>query len=218
MTKKYLLSIPTAAALLVAAPALASAAPPYTVSVGSNTSGSHTVTGATSVPIDFVVDGPAGSIPMECAASTATAAVAAGVSATGAGVGSISNTTWTDCVGPFGIPLSVDHAGTWSINVTDASVAAGATEAQVTGNVSNIEAHVYDSSGLCDFVVSGTADAYVNEVTQQLVVNETGDGSLEISSIAAGGDCLGTVGVGNPASFSGTYDLTSANGAIAIAP
>lgn len=218
MPKKYLLSIPAAAVLLVAAPAMAAAAPPYTVTVGTNTSGTHAVTGATSAPIDFEVDGPFGPVPMTCASSSANASVTAGVSSTGVGIATISSTTWTSCDGPFGLSLDVAHAGSWSIDVTDPTVAAGATETAVTGTISNVEAHVSDATGTCDFVVKGTVDGSVNEVAQQLVVNETGDGSLKIDSVAPGGDCLGLIAVGDDASFAGTYDLTSANGVLAIAP
>lgn len=225
MKKRFIAAPAAAAALSLAVPALAAAAVgPVTVSVGANTSGTYNVSAATSSPIFFRVHGPAGIVEMTCASSStpgvtdpSAASVTAGVDADGANIARIPQTNWSGCVGPFGIELEVEHIGTWEINNEDSSVAAGATETDVEGSISNISAHVTDASGLCDFTVTGTVDGHIDEVAQDLVVAEDGaDASLKVDTVTA--DCLGSIAPTNEAEFDGTYHLNSPSGTIAIAP
>ena len=210
MAKKILLMGAAAAALTLATPAMASAAPPYTVSVGgSSTAGSHPFTAASVGGINFAT----ALNTMSCTSATASGTVQSGTGLTT--VATIASTGWSGCTEQFGTPLTVTHAGSWSLTPTGTATS-GSTDV-VAGKIIGVSAHVADSSGtgLCDFTVGGNVDGSFNEGTQRLVIAETGaDSSLTVTSVA--GDCLGTIAVGDAASFSGSYAITSPDGAINI--
>lgn len=219
MAKKILLVGVAAATLTLATPAMASAAPPYTVAVGGNTTaGDHAFTASSVGAISFSTALNA----MNCTSAGATGQAHSGTGKSGVYTGNnpedhpatIASTTWSGCTEQFGTPLTVAHGGSWYLTTTDTSVTSAATD-KVNGTITNVSAHVTDSdgTGLCDFWVTGSANGYFDEATQQLVVNETGD-SLKVSNIS--GDCLGTISNGEGASFNGTYNVSVTNGPINI--
>ncbi|MER7557924.1 hypothetical protein ABTZ46_13345 [Nocardioides sp. NPDC126508] len=213
MKKKLLLVGAAAAALTLAAPAMASAAPPYTVAVGGSTAtGNHSFTAAAVGSITFAV--PLNT--MTCTSAGAGGAIHSGTGKSGVDpdpLATISSTTWSGCTEQFGTPLTVTHGGQWHLATNDTSVTSAATD-QVDGWIDHISAHVTDSTGLCDFTVTGSADGHFDEATQRLVVDETGDGSLTVTTVVA--DCLGSISVGDPASFNGTYNVSVPDGAVNV--
>ena len=215
MRKKLLLVGAAAAALTLAAPAMASAAPPYTVAVGGSTAtGNHAFTATAVGSINFAV--PLNS--MTCTSAGASGSIHSGIGKSGVDpdpLATITSTTWGGCTEQFGTPLTVTHGGQWHLVTNDTSVTSAATD-KVDGWIDHISAHVTDSSGsgLCDFWVTGSADGYFDEAKQQLVVNETGDGSLSVTTVNSG--CLGSISVGDPASFNGTYNVSVPDGAVNV--
>ncbi|MFJ2757563.1 hypothetical protein ACIO3S_18315 [Nocardioides sp. NPDC087217] len=213
MKKKLLLVGAAAAALTLAAPAMASAAPPYTVAVGGSTAaGNHAFTATAVGGIAFAVPLNA----MFCTSAGASGSIHSGTGKSGLApdhLATISSTTWSGCTEQFGTPLTVTHSGAWKLETNDTSVTAAATD-QVDGWISGISARVTDSTGLCDFTVTGSADGHFDEATQRLVVDETGDGSLSVTAVVS--DCLGSISVGDPASFNGTYNVSVPNGAVNV--
>lgn len=220
MAKKILLLGVAAAALTLATPAMASAAPPYTVAVGGNAAdGDHAFAAASTGSISFTTALNA----MNCTSASAEGFVHSGAGKSGVFTGAnpedhlatITDTTWNNCSEQFGTPLTVTPSGDWHLETDDTTVTSAATD-QIDGWIDDVSAHVTDSSGsgLCDFWVTGSADGHFDEATQQLVVNETGDGSLVISSVA--GDCLGTITPGEPATFDGAFDITVPDGAVNV--
>jgi len=227
MFKKTMLVGAAASAVVLAAPAMAHAAAPYAVSVGgSSVTADHAFTASSVGAITFTV--PLNT--MTCTSAGASGDVHSGTGMSGAytppsppwnNPATISGSTWTGCAEQFGTPLTVDQVGDWQLEVDD-DVTSAQTD-QVHGEISHIDAHVYDTaqSGLCDFHVTGTADGYFDESTQQLVVDEDGsDNSLTVSSVTTvngvQADCLGSVMQGDAATFSGTYDVSVPDGAVNI--
>jgi len=215
--RKSLLTLPAAAALVLAAPALAVAAPPYTVAVGGSTATADHAFTASSGPINFTT---LGAFPnaMTCGSAGASGNVHAGTGKSGTAPSgqpaTIANTTWNNCSEQFGTPLTVAHSGSWYLEATDTSVSTGGTD-NVDGRISNIKAHVYDASGGCDFWVEGVADGHFDEANQDVVVTEDGsDGSLAVTTVS--GSCLGMVAPGDPAAFSGTFSLNAGIGFVNV--
>lgn len=215
------LGVATAALSSLAFAAPAMAAPPYDVLVGgSGADADYPFTG-TAAPIDFIAHGSVFDVEMDCAQSVATGTVHGGPGQSGANVATIANTTWTDCTGPLGLDMTVEHVGQWELNVTDTTVTGPpAADAAVEGNISNVGAYVYatnDEAG-CAFTVSGVADGHFDEVNQDLVVAEDGLGTgdtLTISVAGGGSTCSGLIADGDTASFGGTFGVAT-SGAIDI--
>lgn len=186
------------------------AGPPYTVTVGGATSGTFSVSAASSGPVVFTAKNNAGTVVnMNCTAVSGTGSVVAGTNKNP--VATITSTTWTGCRIPGGA-ATVTQAGTWNISGTGSNATAG-TET-IAGNVNNVTAGVAltASPSVCSFTVTGQADGAFNEATQQLVINETGySGDLVLSGV---GPCLGQLQSGNFADMQATLNVSSSGGAI----
>ena len=218
--KKPLLAatLPVLGALVLAVPAVAAPPADYTVSVGgSSTPGTHAFT-ATSGLTQVVVNG----VTMTCTSTSVSGVVHSGTAVQP--IADVTSSTWNGCTDNFGTPLTVVQIGTWHLNGNDVNVHAGLIDAHVIGNISGINAHVYDTglSGLCDFTVGGVADGWFNETSspQALHVTENGtDSSLKVTSLASStSDCLGAVYPGAPAQFYGDYAINVPHGAVDVAP
>ncbi|MER7606288.1 hypothetical protein [Nocardioides sp. NPDC127503] len=215
------LGVATAALSSLAFAAPAMAAPPYDVLVGGNSADADYPFTGTAAPIDFTAHGSVFDVEMDCAQSVATGTVHGGPGQSGANVATIANTTWTDCTGPLGLDMTVEHIGQWQLNVTDTTVTGPpAADAAVEGNISSVGAYVHatnDEAG-CAFTVSGVADGHFDEVNQDLVVAEDGLGAgdtLTISVAGGGSTCSGLIADGDTASFGGTFGVAT-SGAIDI--
>ncbi|MCL2542288.1 MAG: hypothetical protein FWE71_07510 [Nocardioidaceae bacterium] len=221
MFKKTMLVGAAASAMVLCAPAMAQAAPPYTVSVGgSSATADHSFTASSVGAITFTV--PLDT--MTCTSADASGKVHSGTGMSGAytppsppwnNPATISGSTWTGCSEQFGTPLQVTQNGDWQLEVDDPSVTSAQTDV-VQGDITHIDAHVQDMIGgaVCDFEVTGSANASFDEAKQQLDVNETGDGSLIVSAVTQ--NCLGFVSVGDVATFKGTYNISVPDGAVNI--
>lgn len=216
------LGVATAALSSLAFAAPAMAAPPYDVLVGGSSADTDYSFTGTASPIDFVAHGAFLDVEMDCQQSVATGLVHGGPGQSGAEVATIANSTWTDCTGPLGLDMTVEHVGQWALNVTDTTVTGPpAADTAVEGNISEVGAYVYatnDEAG-CAFTVSGVADGHFDEVNQDLVVAEDGLGTgdtLTISVAGGGSTCSGLISDGDPASFAGSFGVTTSGGAIDI--
>lgn len=225
---------------LVALANPAMAAGPIQIDVGANTTGSHAWTAtAKKVPlpnhgINFVVWHGSNPVQMGCDNATATGTINAGGSSSGLNVGSITGTTWGNsptaaCEGPGGIPMDVTQVGTWSLNVDlNPKPTHPIADNNLTGWVGNVEAHVESKiPGLCEFDVIGTADAIFKEkvlkdagppavYAQELEIDETtATGNLTVVNVDG---CFGEIEDGDPADFTGKYNITSPDGLINFRP
>jgi hypothetical protein len=216
------LGVATAALSSLAFAAPAMAAPPYDVLVGGSSADADYPFTGTAAPIDFVAHGLFGDIEMFCDQAEATGVVHGGAGQSGADVATIQDSTWTGCVGPLGLDMTVVSSGDWLLNVTDTSVTGPpAGDAEVTGNISQVSAYVFATfdEGGCAFTVTGEADGHFDEVNQDLVVAEDGTVSngndLTISVAGGGSTCSGLIADGDQASFDGSFDVAT-SGAIDI--
>ena len=204
---KLLAAAGAAALVIVASPAMAAA--PYTVTAGSQTTGTAAFDGATTADgIVFYTD----FVEMGCASGSATGNVTLGTNSTGNGVANIADTGWNDCVGPLGIPMTVDQIGTWDLNVQGDNVSGviGGTITKVNARVASV------TPGQCEFTATGQVGGSFNENTQQLTVDDlSADTALVVSDVVG---CFGQVLEGDAAYFAATYDITnSSDGGLAIA-
>ncbi|MFB9314526.1 hypothetical protein [Nocardioides plantarum] len=199
----------SAAILAMAGPA--TAAGPYTLTVGGSSTGTPAFTGTTtSAGISFNTP----LVAMSCTSATATGTLAPGTGVSGAAIASINATTWSGCIGPLGLPMTVSGSGSWKLNAT--GTATTGTSDNVAGNISGVTATVSQTGNptACSFKVTGVVDGIFKEGTSQLQVTPpTAVGSLVISNVVG---CYGLVANGDPADFNGTYNIASPGGAIRI--
>lgn len=193
---KLLAAAGASALVIVASPAMAAA--PYDVSAGTETTGTAAIEGTTD-DIIFYTD----FVNMTCDSGTADGVANLGTNSTGNGVANISDTTWSSCLGPLDIPMTVDQIGTWNVN------AVGDTVSGVTaGTISSITARVESvTPGQCEFTVTGTAGGSFNNTTQQLIVDDQSSANDLVISDVTG--CFGQVLEGDPAYFGAAYDITN---------
>lgn len=215
-------------AVTLAAAGPASADPPYDVAVGGDSSVTdHPFTGTAS-PIDFIAHGSSGDIPMDCQQSVATGDIHAGTGKSGLvpdHAATIESSTWTTCTGPAGLQMTVEHRGTWKLEVThDGTTPPPPADTMVTGRIIDVEAYVYatnDEAG-CNFTVTGGVNGHFNEVTQELVVDEDASAGVPpgLTILAPQGPtCFGLINDGDTASFFGSYAVdTHGAGPVDIAP
>ena len=201
------LAIATAAAALAIVASPAWAAAPYTVTAGTQTSGSVGYDGAAD-GIGIYTD----YMEWSCDSGSVTGDLALGTSSTGAGVASIADSQWNDCLGPLDMPLPIDQIGSWNINVLGDSVG-GVTDATIT-NINMRVAH--PSPGTCAFTITGTAGGFFDENTQQFTIDDLSpNNDLVISDVTG---CFNLVYANDAVYFAMTYDLSNdSDGDIAIA-
>lgn len=182
------------AVALVSIGTAAYAGPPWTVSVGGSSTGAPASYSATTVGTDPDIEFSVPAADLTCADGTADGTITPGATASKAG--EITATEFNTCLGPFDIPLEVTQTSVWDINITGNNVG-GVTP----GSIGNVNAHVENPDGLCEFDVTGSVPGSFNENNQQLAV---GGGGLTVSNVSG---CFGAIGNGNPATFDGTYQL-----------
>ena len=203
-----------AATGLVALAGPASAAGPYQVDVGANTTGNHVFTGTATGGISYVVDGNSGPMNMSCSSATMGGSVAAGSNPTGNGVASVASSTMTGCT-MLGMNPSFTHRGTWRLNATGVATAAPTDVVRV--NVGSISIAFAGPFSSCVFTVSGKVDGTFDEATQKLRIDESGfTGNLSVGSTVTG--CLGLISPRAAFDLVTTYDIVSQDGPINFKP
>ncbi|MFF1926199.1 hypothetical protein ACFVW8_37240 [Streptomyces sp. NPDC058221] len=146
-------------------------------------------------------DNPTLSVPLadlECASSDVTAGSLQATSATGAGIGTIGNITFTDCsVG--GIPFTVTmNATPWLINAESPNAS---NSNWVDGSVSSISAKI---SGVgCSATFTGKVHGHYANDIGALVIDGTGT-----DLVASNASCLGLINNGDVASFVASFHTT----------
>lgn len=213
--KHSLVAGATLGLVAVAGPALATGSA-STVAVGGNsTAGQSPVTATSDGPLTFQAEKPDGTfLTMNCTSGNVPASPASYVNR-GTGVTNIATlnkVNFVSCTGPGGA-LTVTTAPPWQLHRTGA-VTAGATDV-IAGHLEGIRATARNP--VCSFTVTGGADGTFNEGNQKLTINETANGSNDLTVSGVTG-CLGQVKNGGKAKFSGTFTTTTSGGAVNVKP
>ncbi|MET0822094.1 MAG: hypothetical protein ABWY58_14110 [Aeromicrobium sp.] len=222
MNKKlFTLGVGVSAATLalVAGPALATGLSTNVSVGGSSAAGSHPISAASTGTLVFEAEKTAaaggGYLRMTCASANLGSSPASSVFS-GTGLTDIANlgkVNFVTCNGPGG-RLTVTTTTNWKLHRTGGTPTAAATDS-IPGHIDGVSAHA--TNAVCTFDVTGKADGTFNESPQQLVVNETAAaaGNLTVSGISG---CGGQLLSGGKAKFSGTFNVTSADGVINVLP
>lgn len=198
----------TTRSALVAVTAL-TAALGFTAASASATTQAATWTAAPGGDIVGTADTPTMEVPamtLSCESSEATGTVKSGSGLEGAGIADITGLTFAGCTLP-GLSFDVTMSG-FPFKLNTESVDPDNPD-RVIGNLSGIEAHIEDSTGLCtaDFAApdgsAATVEGYYDNSTGELVINA---GNLT----AANADCLGLLDDGDAADFQATYAVDPA--------
>ncbi|WP_167007278.1 hypothetical protein [Mumia sp. ZJ430] len=217
--KKTAAFLGATALVILGGPAVAG--PNHTVAVGGNSSGTvYNVTGTSKGAVTFVVNG----VNMGCTGATAAGTIDSGAltapvapDTLGEDVAVLATTTWTGCIGPGGLAMTVTQSSAWCLYLNPYSQASTAPLTNVfNGVIKNcngtaVMANVKDTAtngAICNFNVQGRAVGSFNEAakangTQDLTVAEPGT-NLTVSGVAG---CLGAITNGNGASFNGVYNV-----------
>lgn len=131
---------------------------------------------------------------LTCVSSTATGTAKSGSGHAGAGLGSITRTTFTSCSGPLGITFTVQHNGVWSLNAVSYNATTGVT----TGTITNVSANIRGST--CSALVTGSVDVTYTNGTGVLRVLP--NNTLTVSNVSL---CFGLMRNGDRARFDGSY-------------
>jgi len=200
----------TAVLVLSSGPAFAAAT--YTVKSGTTTTGTTTYTAATTgaspqIKFNDVTTG----VALSCTSGTAAGSIKLGSKISGVALGSIASTTWTGCLGPASLPVSVTQNAPWAINLTGTPTTGGVTAATVTG----VNATVSANAGSCSFNVTGGVKAKITAAgaTKQKLTVITAGSTLKVSNVAG---CFGQINNGDTANFAGVYKISAASGALSI--
>jgi hypothetical protein len=191
-----------AAALLIGvsvAPALA-AAPTWTVKPG----GVATAKAATTVLTDTKTH-----VVLKCASSTAKVTLKKGKNLPGAGIGSITTISFTNCTGPLGIKFTVKSSHLpWKLNAVSYSKATGTTTGTITG------VHATLTGPGCSATVDGTGATKNNGMVRVTYSNKTHKltvltvgGNLHIYNVAG---CFGLIANGNPSTYAAVNAVSPA--------
>ncbi|MBC6461989.1 hypothetical protein, partial [Actinomadura sp. HBU206391] len=186
----------------VAAVVLGLSAPPafaatWTISGSTGAGGAYTATAGTTTLRDTNTGAT-----LSCSSASAGGAIPNGTSATGAGVGTITSSSFTNCTGPLGITFTVTQVGTWNIN----AVSPNATAGVVNGTITNVSARLAGS--LCSANVTGGVPGTYDNNTAQLSVNPTAPNPNNVSLTVSGvSGCFGLLRNGDTATFTGTYNV-----------
>lgn len=199
IARRIAVSSGAAVAALALGAGTAFAAPPSDVDVGGHTTPQQ-YEGTDADGITFVADGQT----MTCATSVVSGEVTPGsTSWLPATFATVTGSTWTNCVGPAGIPLEVTHNGTWNLGIN------GDTVGGVTpGEVVDIQAHVENPAGLCSFDVSGSVAVEFHE-SDQTLYTDPNDAGLTVTNVNG---CLGLIDENSSATFDGEYHITDTAG------
>jgi hypothetical protein len=144
---------------------------------------------------------------LSCTSSSTSATLKKGSGLAGAGLGSITKVTFTDCTGPLGLSFTVTTKHLpWKLNAVSYNSKTGVT----TGTITGIDATLSGPS--CSADVDGTGagkdngqvDATYTNSTGKLAVLATG-GNLHIYDVSG---CAGLINSGDPSTFTATYTVT----------
>ena len=209
---RRILAVTSAAALVtIAGPAWA--AGPYTITAGTTSGGDVAYTAATtgaSPQIHFNTP----NVEMTCASGTAAGLLHTGSSPDGVNIASIDSTTWTDCLGPLGLAMTVTQTGDpvpWQLNVTGTP-----TGGVTVGTIDQVSAHVAATVNPddCRFDVTGSVDGNFNESGQALTITTpTAGAQLDVTNVVG---CFGLVSDPDTATFEGVYAISNPAGPITI--
>lgn len=204
------LAVLTAAPILVLSsdPAFA-AGPPYTVTVGANTSGTYNVSFTHRTDRPFVIK--IGELPVTCTDTPFSGFVVAGANINP--VINITNFAFTGCT--ISGTAASNVATTSAIqNFTGTGTNATSGIETVTGYTGNIE-RKFQAGSLCSFSLQGTATSSFNESTQRVTINEVptsgGAGNLDVvNRVGCGGQA------GPKATLQVTLAMASTSGAVRL--
>ncbi|MEO7061741.1 MAG: hypothetical protein ABI083_18645 [Lapillicoccus sp.] len=201
-----------ATAVLVLSSGPAFAATTYTVKSGTKATGTTTYTAATTgaspqIKFNDVTTG----IALSCTKGTAAGSIKLGKSISGVGLGTIASSTWTGCIGPVGLQMTVKQNAPWTINATGTTSATGVTKGTITG----VNATVSATAGGCSFNVLGGVKATItaNGAAKQTLKIAAAGSTLKISGVAG---CFGQLNNGDSVTFAGTYKIAAASGPLSI--
>ncbi|GGF37443.1 hypothetical protein GCM10011519_08730 [Marmoricola endophyticus] len=175
----------------------------YTVTAGSQTSGTTTFVGSAE-PVEFSTPG----VNLSCGGSQLGGVLNLGTS-DGTDVATVQSSSFTDCVGPLGIPLEFTHTGDWTISTTGTK-----QDGTYMKRVSNISLHVSNPDGQCDLDVNGSVDGVIDQTAQQFRATTPVAGARLVISNVSG--CFGIVNDGDTVETDVAYDITTAAGPFAI--
>jgi len=142
---------------------------------------------------------------LTCTSSASAATLKSGHGIAGTNLGSITNLTFSNCVGPLGLSFTVTNSGfPWTLS--GSSFKSGVT----TGNINGIKSSLV--GGPCSLTVGGTTAGSKGKVkvtytnsSGKLKVLTTG-GNLHVFNVSSG--CRGLINTGDPTVFSGTYTIS----------
>lgn len=201
----------TAVLVLSSGPAFAAAT--YTVKSGTTTTGTTTYTAATigaspQIKFNDVTTG----VALSCTSGTAAGSIKLGSGISGVAIGSIASTTWTGCLGPLGLPVTVKQNAPWTINATGTPTSTGVTAVTITGVNATVAS---TSAGACSFNVTGGVKAKILAMgaNKQKLTVVTGGSTLKVSNVVG---CAAQVNNGDKANFAGVYKIAAASGPLSI--
>lgn len=133
---------------------------------------------------------------LSCTSATAAGIFTNGTHTSGAGLGTITSTTYNGCAGPLGLHFTVAQSGTWLFNAVSYDPA-GVTG----GTISNISATLSGTG--CSANVTGTVPVTFTNSNSQLTVNPTGTG-LHVSNVSG---CFSLINNNDVVTFDGRFIL-----------
>ena len=216
MKLKYAVAGAGALTLALAGPALATGKATNVAVGGSTAAGSHPITAASTTALTFAAEKTDGTfLTMNCSSANVPASPASTVSS-GTGlvtIAKINKVNFVSCTGPGGT-LTVTTSGSWLVHRTGGTITSAQTDT-LPGHIEKITANV--GNLVCKFTVTGQAKGSVSEKAQTLKVAETATTAkgLVVSNITG---CGGQLKSGGKAKFSGTFKITSPDGAINAVP
>jgi hypothetical protein len=141
---------------------------------------------------------------LSCASSNSKGTVKKGSGLSGAGIGSITTLSFSNCIGPLGLSFTVTNSHfPWKLNAV--SFASGVTTGTITGIHSKL------SGPSCSAAVDGTgATANNGKVTAKYSngtgkLTTTGAGNLHVYNVSG---CAGLIRSGDAVSFKGAYTIS----------
>ncbi|MDR6118084.1 hypothetical protein QE370_001268 [Aeromicrobium sp. SORGH_AS981] len=196
------------ALLALAVGPAAAAGNSVTVAVGgSSAPGSHSITAATSEVVSWASPILAWSCTQAKVPPSPVSDVSSGLGVTD--VLQIRALQFGGCVWPYGSIL-IELTTPASFRVTGPATSGSSDVVQ--GRIDDVT--IRAKNAICDFTVSGSMRASLNEATQKLAVDESGfTGNLLISQVKG---CLGQVQNGQAMNITMNLQLTSPDGAINI--
>ncbi|MFI0355690.1 hypothetical protein [Actinomadura sp. 9N407] len=140
---------------------------------------------------------------LTCATSEADATINNTTGHPGPAIGTIDQTYWDTCSGPFGLVFDVTHSGKWNIN----AIAPTADPAVNTGSVTNIAASISGPGCTASFS-GGVPGYYKNDPTGTLSLDPTAPnpGNVQLTASNVTG-CFGTIQNGDVAKFTGNFAI-----------